>query len=117
MKSKSSILIMLVVLGLIVVLPDIASASEGTGGGLPYESWLTKLRESMTGPVAYAISIIGIIAAGAMLVFGGEISAFMKTIVYVVLVMCFIIGANALMSNLFGRAAEIALANPLLGLG
>jgi type IV secretion system protein VirB2 len=83
-------------------------ASEGTGGSLPYESWLTNLRNSVTGPVAFALSIIGIVIAGGVLIFGGDLNAFFRTLVFIVLVMALLVGAQNMMGTLFGRGAEIA---------
>jgi type IV secretion system protein VirB2 len=80
----------------------------GQAGGLPYEAWLTKVQQSMTGPVAYGVSLIGIIGAGGVLIFGGELNAFLRTIVFIVLVMALLIGANALMTGLFGGNAAVA---------
>ncbi len=95
------------ILALFLLSPDYAFASSTGGGGLPYESWLNKLRESATGPIAYTISIIGIIGAGAMLIFGGEINGFLKSIVFIVLVMALLVGANSMMASFFGQGAEI----------
>ena len=95
------------ILAVFLVSPDYAFASAMGGGDLPYETWLNKLRESATGPVAFTVSIIGIIGAGAGLIFGGEINGFLKSIVFIVLVMALLVGANSLMSSLFGRGAEI----------
>ncbi len=90
-------------------------AAEGTGGSLPYESWLTNLRNSVTGPVAFTLSIIGIVIAGGVLIFGGELNGFFRTMIFIVLVMALIIGAQNMMINFFGRGAEIvALADDLL---
>lgn len=102
--------IFIVALGALIVLcaTEPTWASAATGGGLPYEGWLTKLRASITGPVAYSFALIGIVVAGAVLIFGGEINAFMRTLVFLVLVMALIIGANAVMSDLFGTGALIA---------
>ena len=61
-------------LAFFMLAPQHAFASEGTGGSLPYESWLTNLRNSVTGPVAFALSIIGIVVAGGILIFGGELT-------------------------------------------
>ena len=50
-----------------------AFAAE-TGTNLPWEGPLTTLVTSLTGPVAYAISVIAIVALGATLAFrGGDI--------------------------------------------
>jgi type IV secretion system protein VirB2 len=102
-------------LGALLVAPHLAFASEGTGGSLPYESWLTSLRNSVTGPVAFALSIIGIVIAGGVLIFGGDLNAFFRTLVFIVLVMALLVGAQNMMGTLFGRGAEIAAAgNPAL---
>ncbi len=36
----------------LLLMSSPALASQGQGGGLPYESWLNNLRQSVTGPVA-----------------------------------------------------------------
>jgi type IV secretory pathway VirB2 component (pilin) len=98
----------LVLLVILVFGPHPAFASEGTGGSLPYESWLTNLRNSVTGPVAFTLSIVGIVIAGGVLIFGGELNAFFRTLIFIVLVMALLVGAQNMMSTFFGRGAEIA---------
>lgn len=98
----------LAVLVVVLLAPQIAFASEGTGGSLPYESWLTNLRNSVTGPVAFTLSLIGIVVAGGILIFGGELTAFFRTLIFIVLVMALLVGAQNMMSTFFGRGAEIA---------
>lgn len=93
-----------------MLLPQIALASVGTGGSLPYEGWLTELRNSVTGPVAFTLSIVGIVIAGGVLIFGGELNAFFRTLIFLVLVMALIVGVNNMMATFFGRGAEIATA-------
>lgn len=96
-----------ILLALILMVPDVM-ASEGTGGSLPYETWLTNLRNSVTGPVAFTLSFVGIVVAGGVLIFGGELNAFFRTLIFIVLVMGLLVGAQNLMSTFFGRGAEIA---------
>ena len=96
------------ILAFFMLAPQHAFASEGTGGSLPYESWLTNLRNSVTGPVAFALSIIGIVVAGGILIFGGELNGFFRTLIFIVLVMALLVGAQNMMSTFFGRGAEIA---------
>ena len=103
---------LLLTVGLLTVLvlsivPD-AMASEGSAGALPYESWLTQLRNSVTGPVAFALSIIGIVVAGGVLIFGGDLNAFFRTLIFLVLVMALLVGAQNMMGSFFGKGAEIA---------
>ncbi|PWF55369.1 conjugal transfer system pilin TrbC [Massilia glaciei] len=85
-----------------------ATAATGTGGGLPYEDWLTSLRNSVTGPVAFTLSLVGIVVAGGVLIFGGDLNGFFRTLVFLVLLMAFLVGAQNMMSTVFGRGAEIA---------
>ncbi|MFZ3287962.1 MAG: conjugal transfer system pilin TrbC [Telluria sp.] len=97
-----------ILLAFILLAPLHAFASEGTGGSLPYESWLTNLRNSVTGPVAFTLSIIGIVIAGGVLIFGGDLNGFFRTLIFLVLVMALLVGAQNVMSTFFGRGAEIA---------
>jgi type IV secretion system protein TrbC len=99
---------LLAVLSVILLAPHTALASEGTGGSLPYESWLTNLRNSVTGPVAFTLSLIGIVVAGGILIFGGELNGFFRTLIFIVLVMALLVGAQNMMGTFFGRGAEIA---------
>ena len=65
--------------------------------------------------VAFALSIIGIVIAGGVLIFGGDLNAFFRTLVFIVLVMALLVGAQNMMGTLFGRGVEIAAAgNPVL---
>ena len=107
-RSTRLCLAALVLLALMLLWPQHALASEGGGGQLPYESWLTNLRNSVTGPVAFTLSIVGIVIAGGVLIFGGDLNGFFRTLFFLVLVMALLIGAQNMMSGLFGQGAEIA---------
>lgn len=106
-RSYGEASLLLVVLVTAMVFPDVAYAA-GTGGGLPYESWFTTVRNSLTGPVAFTFGIVGIVGAGGTLIIGGELNAFLRTLLYIVLVMAFLVAANNVMSGLFGAGAVIA---------
>ena len=92
------------VVALLILSADQARAAVGAGGALPYETWLVNLRNSVTGPVAFTLSIVGIVVAGGILIFGGELNAFFRTLIFIVLVMALLVGANNVMSNLFQGA-------------
>jgi type IV secretion system protein TrbC len=113
---KKRLVLITILVGLSAVLaPATASAATG-GGGLPWETPLTTLGNSITGPVAYGISIIGIVAAGGVLIFmGGQINEFLRAVIFIILVISFIIAAkNTLSAFGWGNAAEIT-AGPSLG--
>lgn len=84
-----------------------ADASEGGGAGLPWEGPLTKLKQSISGPVAFVIALLGIIACGATLIWGGEVSEFTRRIIYVVLVVCIIVFANTLLTGALFSGAVV----------
>lgn len=93
---------------LLAALPDVASAALGGGGGLPYEAPLVRLRASITGPVAFSISLLAIVGVLGILIFGGELTGFMKTLIFIVLLVAIIVGAQNFLTTFFGAGAEIA---------
>lgn len=84
-----------------------ADATEGGGAGLPWEGPLTKLKQSISGPVAFVIALLGIVACGATLIWGGEVSEFTRRIIYVVLVVCIIVFANTLLTGALFSGAVV----------
>ncbi|HHP5462057.1 TPA: TrbC/VirB2 family protein [Aeromonas veronii] len=84
-----------------------ADATAGGGAGLPWEGPLAKLRQSISGPVAFAIALLGIIACGATLIWGGEVSEFVRRIIYVVMVVCVIVFANSLLTGALFAGAVV----------
>ena len=59
------------------------------------------------GPVAYAISLLGIVVTGAILVFGGEINEFVRRLIMLVLVISLMVFAADLLNTLFNKGAVI----------
>ena len=89
-----------------------AFAAEA-GNNLPWEGPLTTLVTSLTGPVAYAISVVAIVALGATLAFaGGEMGETMKRLLHVGIAVCCVVFAAQVMTSFIGQAAEIALSQP-----
>ena len=93
---------LLFILMCLLIVP-IAAVAQGQG--LPYETGLATLRTSLTGPVPFMISLVGIVACGAMLIFGGEISGFLRTMVFIVLVISIIVEATSIVTLLGGSWA------------
>ena len=91
MKKTILLLFLTIVIASSFTVPD-ALATAGAGGGRPW---------------AFFISIIGIVAGGSVLMMGGDTNGFFRTIGFIVLVMSFTVGANNLMSGLFGKGALI----------
>src|SRR5258706_13422323 len=90
--SATTVLIICVLIR-ITFLPADATASTG-GGGLPWESPLTTLKTPLTGPVAFGISILGIVWGGGVQIFGVQINDFIRTTIFIVLVTGILEAAN-----------------------
>jgi type IV secretory pathway VirB2 component (pilin) len=95
------------VLALVLLAPSLAHATT-TGGDLPWDTPLQTLETDIKGPVAYGLALLGIVASGGMLIFGGEISEFTRRLMYIVLVAALILGAATLMTTLFTTAALVS---------
>jgi type IV secretory pathway VirB2 component (pilin) len=91
-----------------LTLPNDVYAAGTAGGGLPYESALTRLRASITGPVAFTLSLIGIVGAAGALIFGGELTGFLRMMVFLVLLIAILVGAQNVLTTLFAAGAEIS---------
>lgn len=78
----------------------VSTANASTTSSLPWDGPLTTLQNSLTGPVATAISVIAFLAAGAALVFGEELGGIAKKAMYVVLGVSFMVLGNKFLSAL-----------------
>lgn len=93
---------------LLLLLMTHPACASSAGGGLPFDSWLTKIQKSITGPFAFSAAIIGLVAAGATLIFGGDMNGFMRTLIFFVLVLSFLVAAQNTMTAITGKGAEIS---------
>lgn len=99
---------------LLLIVAHPAFASNTSGGGLPFDDWFTKIRQSVTGPFAFTASVVGLVGAGATLIFGGDMNGFLRTLIFIVLVLCFLVAAQNTIAAITGQGAEItALSNAL----
>ena len=91
-----------VLVAVVAAIPEQALAAGTTG--LPWEGPLDTLKNSLSGPVALAISIIAIVVTGASLIFGSEIDGFARKMIVIVLVIAIIVAANSFLTTLFGTS-------------
>ena len=82
-------------------------SAAGTAESLPWEGPLTRLANSLTGPVAQAVCLIAIVVCGLTLIFGGEMGAFAQRNIYIVIVIAFILGASGFISSMFGATGAL----------
>ena len=81
---------------LTLAFPEIAQAAA-----LPWETPLKVVSDSIKGPVAYAIALMGIVVAGATLIWGGEINEFVRRLIMLILVISLIVFASTILTTLF----------------
>jgi type IV secretion system protein VirB2 len=111
MSRKLSILLTGATLVAVSVgLAEPALASSG-GGGLPWESPLQQIQQSITGPVAGFIALAAVAIAGAMLIFGGELNDFARRLCYVALVGGVLLGATQIVALFGATGASIGAAH------
>lgn len=94
-----------VTLALCLISTD-AAASVSTGG-LPWETPLKTLVDSLKGPVAVAIGIIGFIITGAMLMFGSEFGEVGKKASIMTMVVSMLVLAANFLPALFGASGSV----------
>ena len=80
-----------------------------TTGTMPWEGPLKTLMKSVTGPVAMAISLLGVAVCGGMLIFGGELGEFTRRAVMLVMVIALLTGSAGIITTLFGSATALVL--------
>ena len=116
MRCKNLILLALVFLG-VGFLPTGGWAAGTGGGGLPWEAPLTTLANSVSGPVAYGMSILGIVSVGGFLIFaGGMLGDLLRGVLFVVLVIALVIASkNTLTAFGFGGGAEVTKSEMVYG--
>jgi type IV secretory pathway VirB2 component (pilin) len=77
------------------------------GGNLPWEKPMTTIATSLTGPVAYAIGLIGIAIAGGAMLWGGELTEFGRRACMIGLVVSVLVFAAPMLSSAFGVNAAV----------
>lgn len=82
-------------------------AKAGTTGGLPWEAPLHTIAQSLTGPVAFSVSIIGIFATGATLMWGGEMNEFARRAALMGLIVAVIVFSTNIMASAFGVTGAV----------
>src|SRR4051794_10632149 len=76
-------------------------------GQLPWERPMQTIATSLTGPVAYAIGLIGIAIAGGTMLWGGELTEFGRRACMIGLVVSVLVFAAPMLSTAFGVNAAI----------
>src|ERR1700735_2570497 len=84
----------------LILLATIQPALASTGGGLPWDTPLQTLQNDLTGPVATAVSVLALFAAGGALVFGEELGMFVRRALLLVVAIAFLVLGNNFLTAL-----------------
>ncbi len=85
----------------------VSEMQAGAAGGLPWEKPMTAIATSLTGPVAYAIGLIGIAIAGGAMLWGGELTEFGRRACMIGLVVSVLVFAAPMLASAFGVNAAV----------
>lgn len=101
-------IILLITITIWLLLPTLSLADVASSQALEWEAPLLAFRNSLTGPVALSIAVLGIVACGFALVWGGEMNDFIRRVLMLVLAISLMLFATGIISSLFGSAETIA---------
>jgi type IV secretory pathway VirB2 component (pilin) len=102
---NKKVVLVLGVFALALFLPGLAHAAAA-GGQMPWDTPLVTLRNDLTGPVAFTLSLFAFFVAGVALIFGGEMSHFVRGMVMSVMVGAMLVGIVNV-SNALGIAGAV----------
>ena len=114
MKVLPRIKFAFLLISFMLLCPAIVQAS--TDSGMPWEDPLSKVVDSITGPVAFGISVLGVVVAGMTLAFGGQLDGFIQKIAILSLVIALIVFATNVLSAVFGVSSSVVAFSGALGL-
>ena len=106
MDSSSSMLSKLGTLSVLTLVFGL-QAFGSAAGTLPWEAPMQAIATSLTGPVAYAIGLIGIAIAGGTMLWGGELTEFGRRACMIGLVVSVLVFAAPMLSSAFGVSAAV----------
>ena len=104
--TNSAVLARISLLAAIVVAFSLR-LQAAAGGNLPWEQPMTTIATSLTGPVAYAIGLIGIAIAGGAMLWGGELTEFGRRACMIGLVVSVLVFAAPMLATAFGVNAAV----------
>ena len=97
--------LLLIVIGMLC--PQYAHAATTGGQGLPWEQGVSMIANSLTGPIAYSLVLIGAVCSIWSIFHGGEITGFAKSMILVALAGAALILVKQVIQQLVGTGALI----------
>jgi type IV secretion system protein VirB2 len=104
LRASLPMLMLLAFACVILFHPSLALASS-TGESMPWDSPLTKVLNSVTGPVAFVFSVIALVAFGCALLFGSDLNAFVRGLLVLMMIISVVVFAKNMAASVFGIGA------------
>ncbi len=83
------------------------AAGIGGGGNMPWDAPLQTISADLSGPVAGFISLIAIVCVFGVLIFGGELNHFARTLCFIIMCGATLVAGNAFWTSLGIAGAEV----------
>jgi len=90
-----------------LLVPGAAEAAAGGGGAMPYSTWLTTFKTSVTGEVAQIISLIVIVGGVAGWILAGQLEGLLQVLLRCGLGIAIIVGATAFITSVGSAGAVL----------
>jgi type IV secretion system protein VirB2 len=104
-KRKRSVLFaVIVLLGLLIMLEGVTEA--GTSTGLPWETPLETISNSLNGPVTKSLCLIMVVVSVGVLIFGGDLAGWARSVAFMALA-AGVLGGASTMLGLFGVSGSL----------
>lgn len=93
-NSPGKLLAGYLVIIVLALFAEVAAASTGGGGVVPWDSWITKVLASFTGPVALIFSVLIFMGCGIAIASGQDFGTWSKAALTACFGASFIVGAQ-----------------------
>lgn len=83
------------------------AANAGGGGGMPWDAPLLAIQTDLSGVTATSISLIAIVVVFGVLIFGGELNHFARTLCFIVMAAAVLVAGNGVLGAMGIAGATI----------
>lgn len=106
MRTNRRWLLFLLLVGASLALPHIAHAAAAGGGTMPWDSPLTNIKNDLTGPTAFILSLVGIFCCLVPMLWGSEINHVVRGVIVCIFIVSVLTGI-ASAATMFGIAGAV----------
>lgn len=105
-KSTACTALAVAAVSALLLIPGAAEAAAG-GGSMPYSTWLTTFKTSVTGEIAQIISLIVIVGGVAGWILAGQLEGLLQVLLRCGLGIAIIVGAAAFITGIGSAGAVL----------